>query len=366
MTELFSKIQEEFYNEEEQLFINKFYKYLKYDENDFIIDLDDVYEWIGYSSKQKAIDLLIKEFEENFDYKAENNDKYYMTILSFGDFCRASHTPSAKQTRKYLKKMMNIMKEYEKEQNLELLAYKEKTYEEIQKTGSVYALLIDNRIKVGYTTGPVKARVQALQTGNVNDIEILMDFPTSNPQLLERIVHYALDRYRSNSNREFFDCNIEHIRRITYLCGTVLDTAKSCYQNITDNEVDVQLKEKNLSITFPQSTNMKHVSQIEERYVDNIMKKFSQWLDDNIALSTIENEILELKMVCEAFTGKQNLPSRITTKYKVAMENYFKKRFQNINHEYGQMWINGGKMRGWRFLKLRNGATSPFDGPSEF
>lgn len=56
------------------MFIQSFYGYLNHDdENDFIVDLDDIYQWIGYSSKQKAKDLLVKEFHENIDYEIALN-----------------------------------------------------------------------------------------------------------------------------------------------------------------------------------------------------------------------------------------------------------------------------------------------------
>ena len=80
----------------------------------------------------------------------------------------------------------------------ELFRYKEKTYEEIEKTGHIYVIKTDGGTKVGKTRDAVNKRIRGLQTGNVNNIETLLDFKTSNPDLLEKCAHYILDRYRCN------------------------------------------------------------------------------------------------------------------------------------------------------------------------
>lgn len=66
-SKLIEKLQIKFTNYEQQLFLSSFYCYLKYDKiNDFIIDLDDVWNWLGFNKKCNAkvtlekILLLIK------------------------------------------------------------------------------------------------------------------------------------------------------------------------------------------------------------------------------------------------------------------------------------------------------------------
>ncbi|KAJ3080034.1 hypothetical protein HK102_003356 [Quaeritorhiza haematococci] len=118
-----------------------------------------------------------------------------------------------------------------------------RTYEPIAKTGHVYVIETDGGIKVGKTIKDVSSRVKGMQTANRNDIKILLDFKTSNPDLLERTAHYILDRYRSNSNREFFDCNVEHIKRVVILAGNTIDTLKSMYESISEDEFITKVNE---------------------------------------------------------------------------------------------------------------------------
>ena len=49
---LLTKIKDNFNENEQQLFINKFYCCFNYDKiNDFIINLDDIWNWLGFSQK---------------------------------------------------------------------------------------------------------------------------------------------------------------------------------------------------------------------------------------------------------------------------------------------------------------------------
>ena len=66
---LLSKIKENFTNFEQQIFLSSFYCYLNCDsKNDFVIDLDNVWKWVGYNQKVKAKILLENNFVEGNDY----------------------------------------------------------------------------------------------------------------------------------------------------------------------------------------------------------------------------------------------------------------------------------------------------------
>ena len=67
---MLTKIQQNFTEFEQQLFVTSFYCYLNYDQKkDFVIDLDNVWKWLGYNQKIKAKDLLEKYFIIDKDYK---------------------------------------------------------------------------------------------------------------------------------------------------------------------------------------------------------------------------------------------------------------------------------------------------------
>ena len=67
---LLNKIKEKFTDKEQTLFVSSFYCYLNYNsKNDFIIDLDKVWKWLGFSRKDHAKVVLKKNFVEDIDYK---------------------------------------------------------------------------------------------------------------------------------------------------------------------------------------------------------------------------------------------------------------------------------------------------------
>ena len=67
---LINKIKENFTDFESQLFVSSFYCYLNYDKNiDFVVDLDDIWKWLGFQQKINAKMLLEKHFRMDIDYK---------------------------------------------------------------------------------------------------------------------------------------------------------------------------------------------------------------------------------------------------------------------------------------------------------
>jgi prophage antirepressor-like protein len=234
----------------------------------------------------------------------------------------------------------------------ELLKYKEKTYEEIEKTGHLYVIKTDGGTKVGKTKDCVSKRIKGLQTGNVNNIEIILDFPTSNPDLLEKCVHYILDRYRCNSNREFFDCDVNYINTIVNVCGTVIDTLKSTYQHISKEElVDKLIIICNNGIELEFGIDETTILESSE------VCDFYNWLEENIQYSENPSDYIELKPVCELFLNKTPVSTKLMSKYRKEIEKYVKEKYKNNTWKYDQLWIKHDEAsfkrpRGWANLKL--------------
>lgn len=105
---------------EKQLFIVNLYCYLKYTENDFIIDVDDIWEWLGFSQKVNFKKLLEKYFEKDKDYIINNFDKNIkqnggmnkqIILLNYNCFkllCLKADTKKADDIQKYFMKLENI------------------------------------------------------------------------------------------------------------------------------------------------------------------------------------------------------------------------------------------------------------------
>jgi hypothetical protein len=141
---LLTKIKANFSDFEQQLFLTSFYCYLKYHPtNDFVIDLDDVWKWLGFSQKIRAKELLEKQFVIDKDYKClpsfegkqtnytnvlktqsgeqkkekgkgrggHNLQKFILNIKTFKSLCLKAGTKKADEIHDYYMKMEEIIQE---------------------------------------------------------------------------------------------------------------------------------------------------------------------------------------------------------------------------------------------------------------
>lgn len=65
---LINKIKKVFTESQQQLFVSNFYTYLNHSKDEFIIDLDTIWKWLGFERKVFAKKLLVKHFIKNIDY----------------------------------------------------------------------------------------------------------------------------------------------------------------------------------------------------------------------------------------------------------------------------------------------------------
>lgn len=135
-SKLIEKIKNNFTNYEQQLFLSSFYCYLNYNpKNDFVIDLDNIWKWLGFSQKVNAKMLLEKQFQINKDYKksslllqqkqintkgGHNKEIIMLNVDTFKKFCLKSGTKKADEIHDYFIKLENILFEITKEECDEL------------------------------------------------------------------------------------------------------------------------------------------------------------------------------------------------------------------------------------------------------
>jgi hypothetical protein len=112
---LLTKIKTKF--TEQQIFVASFYGFLNYDsKTDFVIDLDDVWKWLKFSTKQKAKMLLEKFCVIDIDYKilpnheveqtlqpsgGHNREIIMLNIVTFKKFCLKAGTTRADEIHDY-------------------------------------------------------------------------------------------------------------------------------------------------------------------------------------------------------------------------------------------------------------------------
>ena len=133
---LLTKIQAKFTDTEQQLFVASFYGFLKYDAtNDFVIDLDDVWKWVGFAQKVKAKSLLEHHFVVDKDYiilpsqpgkqsehirGGHNKEIFMLNVSTFKRFCLKAGTKKADAIHDYYIKLEELLHEVVQEESTEL------------------------------------------------------------------------------------------------------------------------------------------------------------------------------------------------------------------------------------------------------
>ena len=127
------KIAEKFNDSQKQLFVMSFYNYLNYNKNDFLIDIDNVWKWIGFSRKDKAKNALINWFDEDvdyiinfaspqeggkFDHGGSNKETIQMSIKTFKLLCFKARTKKSEEIYEYYLTMENILHDIAEEQKI--------------------------------------------------------------------------------------------------------------------------------------------------------------------------------------------------------------------------------------------------------
>jgi phage anti-repressor protein len=251
-SKLVEKIKQNFSEKEEQFFIGSMYCYLNFHKTkDFVIDLDNIWEWIGFSRKDPAKRILLKEFEEKNDYIIQNsfplscgkpkskdlggrpNEKILMNVETFKQLCLVSGTSKAKEIRKYYVKLENILLETVDEQSEGLVQKLKLNQRELElskhelfkvtrkkvignpKGEYVYVLKMnkidDDEYKIGKSkdlTNREKDLIHANSGG-----EMVYTRKCVNETITEKVIHQILDNYRMNTKREWFKLDINIIKK---------------------------------------------------------------------------------------------------------------------------------------------------------
>ena len=234
-TKLLTKIQESFTDNQQQLFVASFYSYLSYNsKTDFVINLDDVWKWLGFSRKEHCKTALVKHFTKDIDYKVAlpqlrerkneggfNKETILMTINTFKKFCLKAGTKKADEIHDYYIKLEELMQDTlkeefeeqkikmeEQQQKLEFYETKPSTHGFLSRR-SGYVYMFRERSKPGHykigLTYDVDKRLRNLNTSSSEkSIKIYNEIESYDCELLEIIVHKLLKPFNIIGRREWF------------------------------------------------------------------------------------------------------------------------------------------------------------------
>ena len=182
-------ISSSFNNEEQQLFIQSFKQYLDYrnDKKAFVVNLDDIWQWLGISLKGNAKKLLVKNFKENEDFiimsdgiaacsneqaafsnkttdevkernlggSGLNKETILLNVETFKKFCMTVKTEKADKVREYYIKMENILFQYIESLLIDMKVEKTQLLTDMQQVMECASWEKHNALLSGYSKTPV-------------------------------------------------------------------------------------------------------------------------------------------------------------------------------------------------------------------
>jgi hypothetical protein len=143
---LLTKIKAKFTDNEQQMFVASFYCYLNC-QDEYVIDLDDIWRWLGFQTKFNSKRLLESQFTINKDYVllipnakqtthtqgGHNKETFMLKVATFKKFCLKAGTKKADEIHDYYLKLEETLHEVIQEESNELKLQLEHKDQKIQQ-----------------------------------------------------------------------------------------------------------------------------------------------------------------------------------------------------------------------------------------
>lgn len=382
-TKMIDYLKDTFTDKEQKWYIANFYVYLHYDPiNDYPINLDNIYKMLGFQTKGNAKKALKNNFTIEQDYKEvimhkDKNSKggrpemeVMLNVDTFKTFCMLIKTDKGKDIRKYYIKLENIFNKITKDQKLDYERQIEEQQKVIElKKNENQILEIENeesknhialltkktdKFKLGdsvyifkqtfedneiYKLGKTKnanERDLAYKTASLEGI--IEQISCVNCHILEKVVHFLLDKYRIAKRREWFDCTFSVMRN-------AVEYAKMFLENDLFENINYTNELKTLQDNFNGENVKKNVTKEEKEPEQEIFTEIDYISKD------INNFDLFIEECFEIDEKSTTNYDKVKAQYKIWSKvgnnnqcmkciNFFKTKFKTVKQKYNPIAID--------------------------
>ena len=198
---LLTKIKERFTDDEQQIFVASFYCYLNY-HDEFIIDLDNIWKWLGFQSKFNSKRLLETQFIINKDYillsptakqsshikGGHNKETFMLNIQTFKKYCLKAGTKKADEIHEYYIKLEETLQDVIQEESNELKLQLEQKEQQLENVAQDKQKIREKTLLEQFPNN-----TQCVYYGTIDNLsnnnEKLIKFGNSN-NLKNRVIKY--------------------------------------------------------------------------------------------------------------------------------------------------------------------------------
>lgn len=232
--DLYDMLKTEFTGEDEGIFMTNFKYCLEHDPyNDFIINLDDILHYLGYTRKETAKKLIVKYFEENTSYRllrfgpqqdhnlvndgAHNKERILLSPNTFKELCLLANTDKAKRIRMYYIRMEMVLSKYISKQNEKLLEVSTNKIKTLENELKIFRGRKKNKYEFGDTVylvkeGNIWKAGSALNMNYREDsyychsnlAKVVYAKRCNNRKILEDVMHHKFREFTYNNRKDWF------------------------------------------------------------------------------------------------------------------------------------------------------------------
>jgi MSV199 domain/T5orf172 domain len=285
--------------------VRSFYCYLNYDsKKDYVVDLDNVWKWIGFSRKGHAKTALEKHFVEDIDYKislpqlrkkldnseeevfpqlrknskgGENKEQIMITVHTFKKFCLKAGTKKADDIHEYFIKLEELLLETINEETDELR-------NQLQIKDSIHKK--DTKLNRHNTLIEKLKKKRCVYLGEIRENSLIKIGSTDN--IKQRSTEWArefgnfilLDVFETNHFREVEDNILEN---------TIIK--KNLYKNKINGHKSIEVVQLNENFNYEQLVTIVEKS-LEKNYF--FQKFFLYYLKTNLRFVFCKSEFSNL------------------------------------------------------------------------
>jgi len=336
---LINKLKDSFSTDEQQLFISSFYCYLNYKSDDFVINLDDIWVWLGFTRKDSAKKCLEKYFKPDIDFKlvsrqlAENlsggrpSEKILLNIKTFKKMCLKANTSKSNEIHEYYIKLEETLHEIIDEESNELRLQLEQKENELLEKEVIFEIHEEKNAKrikllelktckkgertengknvVYVVTNEYLDRERIFIVGKAISLANRMSQYNKNAEhmvvyqrecknakqmsLIEETILYKLDKYRERANRDRFI--LPEGREIS-LFTKVVNEACDWFNDVDEDVVIERLTDDKDKEYY--EDNREYIKEYKKQHYEEnkeeINKKNKAWYEENTEEVRIYNQ----------------------------------------------------------------------------
>jgi len=254
---LVERIKSRFSQEEQSMFITSMYGFLNYSRTDFVIDLDEIWKWCGFSLKLNAKRVLEKNFVIDKDYKCllcklekqkgrggKNKEQILMTINTFKRFCMKAGTKKAEQIHEYYINLEETLQEVINEECSQLREQIENQTQQIQTNEQEKKRLREKTLLKNF---PPNTRV--VKFGNSNYLQNRVETHKKTFDNFFLLNAFKVENKVQIETAMKNDPLLKTLRRTIRIQGTP-QTELLCIDNHTYEQIDKQIEDIIQSVEY--------------------------------------------------------------------------------------------------------------------